>query len=127
MSPEVPEVDKEPPMEFWWIYLLIAATYTPVCLVPLRGGWGWSLFGVIWALAIWGIVVKAAWLKIPRIVSSLSYIFMGWLVIIAFVPLIKTVPLEGLFWLVGGGVIYTVGTIFYGLDKKHPSKAWFNS
>lgn len=108
------------------IYLLIAATYTPVCLVPLRGGWGWSLFGVIWALAIWGIVVKAAWLKIPRIVSSLSYIFMGWLVVIAFVPMIKIVPLAGLLWLLGGGAIFTLGTIFYGLDKKHPSKAWFN-
>lgn len=108
------------------IYLLIAATYTPVCLVPLRGGWGWSIFGVIWALAIWGIVVKAAWLKIPRIVSSLSYIFMGWLVVIAFVPMIKIVPWQGLLWLVGGGLVYTIGTIFYGLDKKHPSKAWFN-
>jgi hemolysin III len=108
------------------IYLLIAATYTPVCLVPLRGGWGWSLFGVIWALAIWGIVVKAAWLKIPRILSSLSYIFMGWLAVIAFVPLIKTVPWQGLLWLVGGGALYTIGTIFYGRDKKHPSKNWFN-
>lgn len=108
------------------IYLLIAGTYTPICLVALRGPWGWALFGVIWALAIWGIVMKATWLKLPRLVSSFSYILMGWMVVIAFFPLVKAVPFSGILWLVGGGLLYTVGTIFYGLDKKRPSRRWFN-
>jgi hemolysin III len=108
------------------IYLLIAGTYTPICLVAIRGPWGWSLFGVVWALAIWGIVMKATWIKIPRIVSSMSYILLSWMVLIAFVPLFKAVPLGGILLLLGGGAFYTIGTLFYGLDKKHPSRNWFN-
>lgn len=108
------------------IYLLIAGTYTPVCLTALRGWWGWTIFGVIWALAVWGIIVKAAWLAIPRVLSSLSYILMGWMVVVAFVPLMQAIPLGGILWLVAGGLFYTVGTLFYGLDKKYPSRNWFN-
>lgn len=108
------------------IYLLIAGTYTPVCLVAIRGPWGWTLFGIIWAMAIWGIIMKAAWLKIPRVISVLSYVLMGWSAVIAFVPLFQTVSLPGMLWIIGGGLFYTIGTLFYSLDKKRPSTRWFN-
>jgi hemolysin III len=102
------------------IYFLIAGTYTPICLIVLRGGWGWSLFGVNWALAITGIVLKlvfrhpAKWL---RIVFFIFYIIMGWLVVIAWFPLIHAMPLGGLFWLVLGGILYTVGAGIFNLRK----------
>lgn len=102
------------------IYFLIAGTYTPICLIVLRGAWGWSLFGVNWALAIAGIVLKlvfrrpAKWL---RILFFLFYLIMGWLVVIAWVPLTKTLPQEGIFWLVLGGIFYTVGAGIFNLRK----------
>jgi hemolysin III len=108
------------------IYVQIAGTYTPVCLTVLRGAWGWSLLGVVWAIAIWGIIVKGAWLKIPRAVSTLSYLIMGWLVLIAIYPLAKAIPSGGLWWMAGAGFFYTTGVLFYTLDKKFPSNAWFN-
>lgn len=95
------------------IYVLIAGTYTPVCLIPLRGPWGWSLLASIWGIAVAGIIMKALWLNAPRWLSTMFYIIMGWLVIIAFFPLIHNVPTGGLGWLVGGGIIYTVGGIIY--------------
>ncbi|MBN8219083.1 MAG: hemolysin III family protein [Spirochaetes bacterium] len=108
------------------IYVQIAGTYTPVCLTVLRGGWGWSLLGVVWAIALWGIIVKGAWLKIPRVVSTLSYLIMGWLIVIAIYPLAKAVPAGGLWWMAGAGFFYSTGVIFYTLDKKFPSSGWFN-
>lgn len=97
------------------IFILIAGTYTPICLVPLRGGWGWGLFGAIWGLAAAGITLKALWIKAPRWFSTLIYIVMGWLVMIAFVPLGKTMPRAGLFYLILGGVLYSTGGLIYGL------------
>lgn len=96
------------------IYVLIAGTYTPVCLVPLRGAWGWSLFGTIWGIALVGIIIKAFWMNAPRWLSTGIYITMGWLVVIAFWPLVKTVPAAGIGWLVAGGLMYTVGAVIYG-------------
>jgi len=96
------------------IYVLIAGTYTPVCLVPLRGAWGWSLFGAIWGMAVAGIILKAFWLDAPRWLSTLFYVLMGWTVVVAFYPLIQTVPVGGIGWLVGGGLLYTAGGIIYG-------------
>jgi len=96
------------------IYILIAGTYTPICLVPLRGGWGWSLFGVIWAIAIGGIIMKAFWLNAPRWLYTLIYLGMGWIVAIAFLPLLRTLPSGGMLWLVIGGGLYTLGAIIYG-------------
>jgi len=107
------------------IYVLIAGTYTPVCLTSLRGGWGWSLFGIIWGLAIVGILSKSLSKKERPIVSTLFYIVMGWLMVIAFFPLVKSLPSLGLFWLVAGGVFYTIGTIFFGLDKLYKRKHYF--
>ena len=71
------------------IYILIASTYTPICLGPLRGGWGWSIFGVVWGLAIIGIILTATWINAPRWLTTGIYLLMGWTVIIAVYPMIK--------------------------------------
>lgn len=95
------------------IYVLIAGTYTPVCLVPLRGAWGWSLLGGIWAIAIVGIILKGFWMNAPRWLSTLFYMGMGWLVVIAFWPLVNSIPSGAVWWLVAGGLMYTIGAVIY--------------
>jgi hemolysin III len=95
------------------IFLLIAGTYTPVTLVHLRGGWGWSLFGIIWGLAAGGIVAKIFLTGRLRALSVLFYVAMGWMVLIALHPILETVPRGMLAWLVAGGVSYTLGLAFY--------------
>lgn len=107
------------------IYFLIAGTYTPICLIVLRGGWGWSLFGVNWALAITGIVLKLVFRNPAQWLIALFfsfYIIMGWLCVIAWAPLTKAMPPEGLFWLVAGGIFYTVGAGIFNLRNRsfHP-------
>ncbi|MDR0250373.1 MAG: hemolysin III family protein [Burkholderiales bacterium] len=100
------------------IYLLIAGTYTPFTLVTLHGAWGWTLFGINWGLAVFGIV-QELWLgRRTRILSLPIYIVMGWLVVIAIKPLMAALPVAGLVWLAAGGLFYTFGTIFYILDEK---------
>lgn len=95
------------------IYLLIAGTYTPFTLVGLRGGWGWSLFGVIWGLAVAGTVFKLFFTgRFPRLSTGI-YLGMGWLVVIAAVPMARALSPATLAWLVAGGLTYTVGTVFY--------------
>ena len=101
------------------IYLLIAGTYTPFVLVTLRGGWGWSLFGVIWGLALAGIVFQVFFVGRFRVLQTLIYLLMGWLVVIAAKPLLARVPLPGLLWLLAGGLSYSGGVLFY-LWKKLP-------
>ena len=95
------------------IYLLIAGTYTPFTLGVLRGTWGWTLFGMIWGLAIFGVVVKSRGGIRYRRLSTALYLAMGWLVVIAAKPLLLHVPGWGLFWLAAGGVAYTAGVGFY--------------
>lgn len=95
------------------IYLLIAGTYTPFAMVNLRGVWGWSLFVVIWSLALAGIMFKAYHTGRFRFVSSAIYLAMGWMSVIAIRPLLETVPPGGIAWLVAGGVCYTAGVIFF--------------
>lgn len=95
------------------IYLLIAGTYTPFSLVGLRGAWGWSIFGVIWALACAGIVLKLFLVGRYKALSTAVYIGMGWIVIVAIVPLVQTLAFPTLIWLLAGGLSYTAGTIFY--------------
>lgn len=95
------------------IYLLIAGTYTPFTLGVLRGPWGWTLLGLIWALALAGIVLKSVGgVRLPRLSTSL-YLAMGWLVLVAAKPLWQAMPASGLFWLIAGGVAYTAGVAFY--------------
>lgn len=99
------------------IFILIAGTYTPFTLGVLRGAWGWTLFGLIWGIALAGIILKlVAGVKYPKLSTAL-YLVMGWLVIIAIKPLLETVPLEGLLWIGGGGLAYTLGVIFYAMAR----------
>ncbi|MDY0091487.1 MAG: hemolysin III family protein [Candidatus Vecturithrix sp.] len=100
------------------IYLLIAGTYTPFTLVPLRGAWGWSVFGVVWGLALCGIITKVFFIHRFEIFSTLLYLFMGWLVVIASKPMLQKIPTWGIAWLVIGGLSYTIGVIFYLFDRK---------
>lgn len=95
------------------IYLLIAGTYTPYLLVPLRGALGWSLFGVIWGLAVLGIVFQALFIGRFKIFSTLTYLAMGWMVVATIVPLLRVLPVQAILWLVAGGLCYTLGTVFY--------------
>ena len=100
------------------IYLLIAGTYTPMTLVALQGAWGWSLFGVVWGLAILGIILDVWHKKGLRIFQMAIYFIMGWLIVIASFPLIEKLPLGGLLWLLTGGLLYSGGIVFYAKDKK---------
>ncbi|GFH41744.1 hemolysin III [Lactococcus hodotermopsidis] len=109
------------------IYLLIAGTYTPYCLITLNGWLGWTLFGIVWACAILGIVIKAVflpkWDKIPKI-STLLYIIMGWLIVFAFNPLWRALPHTGVFLLATGGVLYTFGAFVYSLKFPFAHVIW---
>ena len=95
------------------IFLLIAGTYTPFTIAAMKGPWGWSLFGVVWGLAVLGIVFKLFFTGRFKVLSTATYVGMGWLVVIAFVPLAQAVTTTALVWLITGGVLYTAGTIFY--------------
>ena len=95
------------------IFILIAGSYTPFMLVSIRGAWGWTVFGVIWGLAVIGIGVTAFVMNSSKRVTAIIYIAMGWLIVIALKPLAAALPAGGLFWLSLGGVCYTAGTLFY--------------
>jgi hemolysin III len=107
------------------IYILIAGTYTPICLISLRGPWGWSLLISIWILAIAGIILKSISMDIPRWLSTGIYIVMGWLVVIAFYPLRRSLPTQGILWLIGGGIVYTLGAVIYALKWPKFTNKWF--
>jgi hemolysin III len=109
------------------IFVLIAGTYTPVCLVPLRGAWGWTLLCLVWGLAIGGIVLKALWLEAPRWLSTAIYVLMGWIVVIAFYPLTQAVPSAGIKLLVAGGVTYTIGALIYAIKWVPFQNKWFGA
>ena len=100
------------------IYLLIAGTYTPFTLVTLRGAWGWTIFGIIWSLALFGLVLEALPQKGNRILSMVVYVLMGWLVLAALKPLLAALPAAGFFWLLLGGIFYTGGLGFFFFDEK---------
>lgn len=102
------------------IYLLIAGTYTPFTLVTLRGAWGWSLFGVIWGLAIVGIIQEIWFARGARWLSLAIYVLMGWLALIAILPLMRELSTGGFAWLAAGGAVYTSGIVFYLFDEKWP-------
>lgn len=108
------------------IYLLIAGTYTPFTLITLRGAWGWWLFGIIWALAAAGIAKDVFLHGRLRALSVVLYVLMGWMIVIAFGPLRAALPPPGVAWLVAGGVIYTIGIVFFAMSKRvaHTHGVW---
>jgi hemolysin III len=107
------------------IYVYIAATYTPICLLGLKGVWGWSLFAAIWTMAVAGIITKMIWLDAPRWLSTGFYLAMGWLVIVGAYPLVKALQTGALLWLLAGGIMYSVGAVIYALKRPDPWPDFF--
>lgn len=105
------------------IYILIAGTYTPICLIALNGAWGTSLLIGIWVLAAAGVALTLLWFEAPRWLTTSIYILMGWLVVVASVPLKQSVGTAGLLWLIIGGILYTIGGVIYAL--KRPNITFF--
>lgn len=100
------------------IYLLIAGSYTPLTLVGLQGAWGWSIFGIVWFCAIAGVLLKTCVRgKKDSRISTALYLVMGWLIVIAFKPLMANVEPTGIAWIVAGGITYSLGVIFYAWEK----------
>jgi hemolysin III len=107
------------------IYLLIAGTYTPFTLVVLRGGWGWTLFGLVWGIAVAGILFRVIFGNRYRPVAVASYVLMGWLCVIAAKPILTLVPLGAILWIVAGGVAYTSGVFFFSSKRiPHAHAIW---
>lgn len=106
------------------IYLLIAGTYTPFCLVSLGGAWGWTLFGVVWGLAALGILLKVIDIGRLRWLSIVLYVGMGWLVLVALEPMLAAVGSRGMWLLFWGGVAYTSGLVFYGWRRPYHHAVW---
>lgn len=108
------------------IYLLIAGSYTPFCLVTLRGPWGWSLFGLVWGLAVLGGLQDLRPRSEARILSVVIYLLMGWAALAAVVPLLDALGRAGFAWVALGGVLYTAGIVFYALDARlnHAHGIW---
>jgi len=108
------------------IYLLIAGSYTPFCLVTLRGPWGWTLFGIVWGLAVIGMLQEIKPRSEARILSIVIYAVMGWIVLVAVKPLLAALGTAGFVWLATGGALYTLGIIFFALDHRlrHAHGIW---
>jgi hemolysin III len=102
------------------IFVLIAGTYTPFCLLALDGGWRWGLLGLIWGLALGGVLLKLLWMEAPRWLSVVLYLGMGWVAVIAAPALFRAVPAEGMAWVLAGGLTYSAGALVYGLKRPNP-------
>jgi hemolysin III len=102
------------------IFVLIAGTYTPFCLLALDGGWRWGLLGLVWGLALCGVLLKALWMGAPRWLSVALYLGMGWVAVIAAPALVRAVPPDGITWVLAGGVVYSAGALVYGLKRPNP-------
>ena len=108
------------------IYVLIAGTYTPFTLVTLNGSLGWTILGISWGMALTGIILKLFLTGKYKLISTLMYVFMGWLIIFAIKPVINNLPSAGLLWLVAGGMSYTFGAILYSIKKVKFNHAIFH-
>ena len=102
------------------IFIYIAATYTPICIVALRPSFGWILLAAVWSVALGGITIKIFWMSAPRWLSTFIYILMGWLAVIVIFPLINALQIGALMWLLAGGLFYTIGAVIYALKKPDP-------
>lgn len=116
-------------LDHMMIFVLIAGSYTPVCLIVLGGNLGYKLLALVWGIAIVGMVIKACWVTCPKWFSSIIYIAMGWVCVLVFGELLDTLPRAAFLWLLAGGIIYTIGGVIYALklpifNNKH---AYFGS
>lgn len=102
------------------IFINIAATYTPVCMIALKNNLGWTLLFIIWSIALAGILIKIFWIQAPRWLSTTIYVLMGWMAIVVIIPLIEVLQVQALVWLLIGGVFFTTGAIIYALKKPDP-------
>lgn len=106
------------------IFVLIAGTYTPICLIPLEGLIGFSLLTIIWSIAILGIILKIFWMNAPRWLYTGIYILAGWIIVIAIFPLSKALCTSAIYWLIAGGITYTLGAIIYGTKWPNFTYKW---
>ena len=106
------------------IYFLIAATYTPICFILPNRGFGWTIFGIIWGLAIFGAILKAVGGKVKNVFSTIMYLAMGWLGVWALSSLLEILPKYSVLWLVGGGMAYSIGVLFFAIDNYIPRTRW---
>jgi len=113
ISPKVNQILRK--VDHMMIFILIAGTYTPVCMLVLGDRTGWSLLGLVWGIAIIGITINALWITCPKWFSSIVYIAMGWVCVLAFGRIVDALPASAFGWLLAGGIIYTVGGIIYAL------------
>lgn len=120
-----PGLERMRKLDHMMIFILIAGTYTPFCLVPLRGPWGWSILATVWGTALFGIGFKLFWLHAPRWLYTALYVAMGWIALAGIVPLVRTLPAPALLGLFGGGVFYTSGAVIYALKKPDPIPGFF--
>lgn len=102
-------------MDHMMIFVMIAGSYTPVCLIVLHNRIGYILCALVWSIAVLGIILKGCWITCPKWLSSVLYIAMGWLCVLAFVPIFHALPRAGFDWLLAGGIIYTIGGVIYAL------------
>lgn len=107
------------------IYVFIAGSYTPMCLLLLDNSWRWIVFCGIWAVAIIGIIKKFMWVSVPRWLSTVFYLLMGWFGVLLFPAMAAQQPLAFLMWIIAGGLAYTIGAVIYGIKKPNPIPEWF--
>jgi hemolysin III len=109
------------------VFVFIAGTYTPVCLIALQHGWRWGLLGVVWGIALGGLVLKLLWLHSPIWLSTTLYVAMGWVALAALPALVRAIPRAGIVWFTIGGIIYTIGALIFLLDRPWPRAGAFEA
>lgn len=107
------------------IFVFVAGSYTPICLLVLNNVIGYRLLMLVWSITLAGVVIKLCWITAPNWVSSLLYIFMGWLAVLVLSPLADSMPSGGIYWLFLGGIFYTIGGVIYGLKRPNINKTYF--
>ena len=109
------------------VFVFIAGSYTPVCLIALHGGWRWGLLGAVWAMALGGLVMKLCWLHAPIWLTTALYVGMGWVALAAIPPLMRALPGGGMGWFFSGGIVYTVGAVIFAFDRPWPRPGVFEA
>ncbi len=108
------------------IYILIAGTYTPFALVTLNGWVGWTIFGIVWGFALIGVILKLFFTGKYDLLSTIMYVFMGWIIVFAMKPLVQNLSVEGMTWLTAGGIAYTIGAVLYSIKRIKYNHAIFH-